>query len=159
MLDWSKDLLWNVLSLHLDINAFISIEHVSDRLNMNICYWLRIHFSDENKFILRHSEARLRVWRFHGTAYDTRILFEQLHSAEGLDCHLAMLVLGGTSTSLKSRDNVPRNYVYLISIVATLLVVQYSRMISLEPSVFESCRNFCSMRRLPFFPGLRSRRI
>lgn len=44
-------------------------------LNRNIRYWRCIHFSDENKSMLRHIDGRLRIWHLLGTVYEQLSIF------------------------------------------------------------------------------------
>jgi len=86
----------------------------------NIRSWRRIHWSDESRFLLRHVDGRMRVWRRRNMAYDQRNIVGTTAFGGGgvtvwgcfsYDCKLDLHVLQGNMTGLKYRDNVIRNII------------------------------------------------
>ena len=86
-----------------------------DHLHWNIRSWRRVHWSDECKFVLRHVDGRMRVWREDDTAYEDRNIVGTTAFGGGsvtvwacfsYGCKLDLYVLDGTLTGVKYRDNV-----------------------------------------------------
>lgn len=86
----------------------------------NIRSWRRIHWSDESRFLLRHTDGRARVWRHRKTAYsEQNIVGTTAFGGGGVtvwgcfsyDCKLDLYVLNGNMTGLKYRDDVIQNIV------------------------------------------------
>lgn len=96
------------------------LEWARARQNWNIRSWRRIHWSDESRFLLRHVDGRLRVWRSKGTAFSERNVKPTTAFGGGSvtvwacfsnDCKLPMHILNGTLTGLKYRDDILRDIV------------------------------------------------
>lgn len=81
----------------------------------NIRSWRRVHWTDESRFLLRHIDGRMRVWRQRGTAYNqNNILGTTAFGGGGVtvwggfsyDCKLNLYVVDGTMTGQKYRNDV-----------------------------------------------------
>ncbi|MEW8548408.1 MAG: transposase [Candidatus Thiodiazotropha sp.] len=91
-----------------------------DRRTWNLRSWRRVHWSDECKFVLRHTDGRMRVWRETNTAYADRNIVGTTAFGGGsitvwacfsYRCKLDMYVLNGTLTGVSYRDNILRDIV------------------------------------------------
>lgn len=75
------------------------------RERWNLRSWRRIHWSDESRFLLRHVDGRVKVWRHPATAYTPRNIMPTVPYGGGsvmvwgcfsYDCKLDLVTIQGT---------------------------------------------------------------
>jgi len=83
------------------------------RARWNLRTWRRIHWSDESRFLLHHTDGRARVWRERGTAYDQRNIQCDVPFGGGsvmvwgccsYDCKLDLITVPGTLNGLRYQN-------------------------------------------------------
>lgn len=91
------------------------LEWCRARRRWNLANWRKVHWSDESRFLLFHTDGRARVWRQPNSAYAQRHIMEQVPFGGGSimiwgclshDCKLELVTVRGNLNGERYREEI-----------------------------------------------------